>query len=193
MKFMVTGHGRSGTMFLARTLNLSPTWSVDHEALAPSGPASSVAHRDLITPDMVKAWFNSKSGNYGMVNGYMRTHGHHAPVDIKAIILRCPFEVALSVHNRGNWENFLKCCEHDYRRLDWMAKLSDFVTFKFHDMFKMDTFQEIAAKLGVTDCPVTQGILDRKVNQGRGSWKKLPVDRIAAVKKLSWFKDEWNL
>ena len=29
--FVVTAMGRSGTMFLAHTLDLSPTWSVKHE------------------------------------------------------------------------------------------------------------------------------------------------------------------
>jgi len=195
MSFMVTGHGRSGTTFLANTLNLAPGWKVDHEAIRPPpGAPGAIAHRDLITPQMVKDWFNQRGDHYGMVNGYLRTHGHHAPVDMKAIILRCPFDVALSVHNRGNWQPFLDCCEQDYQHLNWMAKLPGFITFRFEEMFELESFQEIANKLGVEDCPVTPELLATKINQGLGKDTELPPSRMASIRRrLSWFKDEWNL
>jgi hypothetical protein len=195
MKFMVTGHGRSGTTFLARALNRAPGWTVEHEALAPApGSPGDIAHRTLISPRMVREHFNGKADHYGMVNGYLRTHGHHAPVDVKAIILRCPFDVALSVHNRGNWDNFLACCEQDYQHLDWMARRSDFITFRFADMFQMESFGDMANKLGVENCPVTPEFLARKVNQGLGRDTKLPRHRQNEIcGRLRWFKDAWNL
>jgi hypothetical protein len=192
MKFMVTAHGRSGTTFLARALNQAPGWTVHHEALRPpAGADGAIAHRDLITPKMVRDWFNRQTGNYGMVNGYLRAHGHHAPVDVKGLIMRDPYDVALSVHNRGNWENFEACCAQDYRVLDEYHAREDFVVFEFHDMFKPDTFRLIAASLGVTKIDLGKEYLLTKVNASKGRDRALPPSRLEIIKrKLGWFREK---
>lgn len=200
--FMVTGHGRSGTCFLARALNMSPTWVVHHENIVANRDLSlpSNGARDQLSPDIVRDRFSKEahkaklSGrNYGTVNGYLRYHGWAAQADKKAVILRHPYHIALSVHNRGNYGHFKRCAKYCFRSLDKMMERSDFFVIRFTDMFSsVQRFTEIAKSLGVTDVPITEDILRKKVNQGKGSDKRLPKKEAEWVdRELGWYTKKW--
>jgi hypothetical protein len=86
--FLITGMGRSGTKFLASALNTSLTWNVEHE---PLGDGDS---RDL-------AFLRFRNARrYGEVNSRLRDWFLDVPAGKRAVVIRNPYEVVVSVYNR---------------------------------------------------------------------------------------------
>lgn len=87
--FAVTGTGRCGTKSVAALLNQSPGWRVEHE---PTDDSFSLC-RDLQSRFAIA----SLDSNYGEVNSWLRFAILALEVDAKAIVVRDPVEVFLSM------------------------------------------------------------------------------------------------
>lgn len=91
-KFAITGMGRSGTMWLAKVLNTSPTWEVEHEETI-SEPWGS---RRV---DMLLA---AEDRNFGIVNSYLRWNFTAIKLArYRGVIVRDPMEIHASMVARG--------------------------------------------------------------------------------------------
>jgi len=88
----ITGYGRSGTMFLARTLNTDPAWTVEHEPVSGFHPCRAVQERFDVGNGL---------GNYGEVNSWLRLCFTGLYADHKRVILRDPVDILQSTYNRG--------------------------------------------------------------------------------------------
>lgn len=125
--FLVTGCGRSGTKFLARTMNRSPSWSVHHER----APYS-------LTPCIPEVQQRFERPRYGEVNSLLRMIAPHLKVARRAVILRQPEDILLSFFNKAardgrNWRNFI---EHLVEMFSVVAGLvkSGFQVIRFAEM-----------------------------------------------------------
>lgn len=97
--FAITGFGRSGTMWLARTLDTTSDWTVKHE---PSGD---------VDPQMAHNRFLEKKPecNYGEVNSLLMPSLMMLPVDRRALLIRHPMDILQSCHNCGHIINQSFC------------------------------------------------------------------------------------
>ncbi len=82
LRFFITGHGRSGTMWLARVLNCDPTVNVHHEPLAQfdagryhkvyAGKMDALDYVKARIPRMQSIWQRHSGKGYAEVNSYLR-------------------------------------------------------------------------------------------------------------------------
>lgn len=183
--FLVTGHGRSGTHFLARVLDTSPTWRVDHEAVGTLMSMSTI---------MIDRHYGSRT-LYGMVSNYCRWHALGAKAVGKvAVILRNPFDIALSHHNRGTWSgNFNRFFERDFKAIDKLARSDRVQVIRFSAMTTdMDYLLETAKLLGITDLDPDKIDMNKKISPSRGTATKLPKKQFDKIQSVAgWFKNKW--
>lgn len=93
MNFLISGHPRSGTKFLANLLNRSASWEVNHEV---------DYERDEFeqTPEHLQTILDRfNKDRYGEVTSCLKWCAAHLPVDKKAIIVRPLKEVWVSIVN----------------------------------------------------------------------------------------------
>tara|TARA_Y100000310_G_scaffold204654_1_gene204888 strand:+ start:93 stop:695 length:603 start_codon:yes stop_codon:yes gene_type:complete len=193
--FVVVGLFRSGTLFLARTLNLSPTWTVKQEAKVDKGlrPLQKRLNRD----------------HYGEVNMYATRHINDIVVPKKAVIVRDVGKVMLSYFNK-RWKSECKRVGRPGAK-KFMQKTIDGVNIKLNAMdgaiengmrliqfTKMTTdvgyLRGIAKHLGVTDVPWDKVDITRKINARAkhfDSLKETPSWFQDAVEDMKWFTDKW--
>lgn len=177
--FLITGFGRSGTMFLACALNQSPTWEVAHE---PAG--------DQDSRDAVCARFARRT-RYGEVNSRVRNWVQSVPAERKAIILRNPREIAVSVYNR--------CQEETAARLEGVWRLLDSHIRAGLPVFRLEEFTQHEAALrriamwaGIDDAPLEAGDVKHKRNSSTDKiidqYAEIPQDvRSVIDAEISWF------
>ena len=91
MSFLVTGMGRSGTLFLARELGKADGWTVFHE------PDRHMAYHHVYHR------FRGGRDRYGEVNSYLLSSALDlkAHVNRVAVIIRNPYDVARSMFRKG--------------------------------------------------------------------------------------------
>jgi hypothetical protein len=82
LRFFITGHGRSGTLWLARVLNCDPVVNVHHEPLAQfdakryakvyAGEMDALDYVQARIPRMRSIWARHPGKGYAEVNSYLR-------------------------------------------------------------------------------------------------------------------------
>lgn len=94
-RFLITGMGRSGTKFLAHTLNRAPSWQVEHEPKKGFHPMA----------DALERFSREFPENYGESNSFLRFQAlslERALPDLSlAVVIRNPIEVFSSMAARG--------------------------------------------------------------------------------------------
>ena len=174
--FLVTGHGRSGTLFLAKALNLSPTWTVTHERVKNGTQLRGLA----------------RSERKGDVSHYARRLRSviKEPLGKVMVIYRDPLEVATSLFTKGTWMKWKGQWALDYQRLDtilqWCPKI------RFDRMTTDPHYLAVVAEgLGITDLPVEKVDFSRRVNAFPGETKALPPSEVAFVEReTAWFREK---
>ena len=187
--FLVTGMGRSGTKFLTNLLNRSPSWTVRHEpgGLADFGrPASAIQARF------------SGACKYGEVNSVIRHQAPDLEVDVKAVLLRDPRDVWLSMANRRDrrdWNATLDEYERTAATLQRLVLAGAFV-IDFHAItHRVTAVQDVAARLGIEDLPrIPQIAVKRKENatghKRHSLMSEFPHSICARVDRLVQVLDE---
>lgn len=196
--FLLTGTGRSGTTFLAETLNRSRTWEINHE--------SPNDHRYLEVPD-------DRSANelkdrfrkvyYGEVNSLLR---RIAPALNRRgvrvyFVIRHPMGLIKSVHSsRGrSKDQFLETLYQILPALTdvFLLKLLGFKYFKF-EKFTTDKyyFLDMMNELGVDDLCISKVNLKEKVHSsGPGTiddWDIGKENVLIFLAKCGWFMREFG-
>jgi len=203
MRFVITGVGRTGTMFLAQVLARSRAYIVRHEHaddargwFAHAGSYDAAGHLKL-----ARQRFEAHD-DYGEVNSCLRFIVADLPVDKRAVVIRNPLDVAMSSLNKFplRWmagDGFLSRCEALEADLRQVQRLIDaaYPLFRFEEFTRLpERMAQIVDWLGLTDVdpmPVPYGT---KVNaSGRefcGNPAQLqPAHRKALRAACKWFAD----
>lgn len=178
----MTAMGRCGTRFLAVALDRSRVWTVAHEPHDRSFRAACERFRRDF---------------YGEVNGYLRPYFDRLPVAVKAVVVRHPQDIVLSV---ANWRGGIDA--DGVRRLgDALALVARHhdggaVPIRFERMVsEPDYLEGVARTLGVEDAETGRVDLGRKINASRGKrrWGDLAAKvRAEARRRLEWFASRYG-
>ena len=168
--FLVVCKGRSGSKWLARELNRSPSWRVKHEG------DGQFKHRH----------------RYGEVNGYLRYVAKKVPVDRLGVIVRDPLKIARSAFYRTPhfWNRFIHILKPDLVILDELLEMPSTVMIKFSHMVTNPVYlTRVAAKLGIDD--LFEDAVDRsRCNSSPAG--ELTKNQVLQVQRHSqWFIDKW--
>lgn len=186
--FVISGFGRSGTKFLARTMNMSDSWTVHHEP-GPSRyriPATEVQHR-------------FDRDKYGEVNSLLRHAIFDLRVEKKGIILRNPLDIMLSVANKKRSISMSKL-----RQIDEGLGLIDkaveegMYVIRFEKMTtEVTNYLSILHHFGINDMDhlVTPALLSRKFNYKKTkkyhNFEDLPDHAKQMAEKYNWFIEKY--
>lgn len=196
--FLVTGAGRSGTKFLAETLDRSKTWNVSHEH--PNDHKYLESPTDL-NADKLITRFGSEG--YGEVNSQLR---RIAPAlsdrGLRVyFVVRHPIDIIKSVHTaRGrSRDQFLETLTQVIPTLIdcFKLKLLGFRHFKFEKFTRDKTyFLDMMDELGVGGLCVSKVNLKEKINSnGPGSiddWNIGSENACIFLDKCGWFMREFG-
>ena len=192
--FLITGFGRSGTSFLSKLMNSSPTWEVLHE---PRGASDEISYKtNKQYPLQISADFNAKE-KYGEVNSYLRFWFHQVPVSKKGIILRNPKNIIKSVANRKsiyettNLVNEINYFWNIFHK--WKQDDPSIYIIHFEKMISDLTYlKSILTHFNILDVDVDISNINKKVNsntfESYVSYDELP-DQI----KHEYNKFNWNV
>ena len=176
--FVITGFGRSGTTFLAHALNCSPTWSVQHE---PAGANDTLE----------KASARLRQSRYGEVNSRLRNWLWQLPVSKRAVIVRNPYDIAVSLYNRHPIEVA--------NRLAGVWELLDKYISAGTQVFHFERFTTDAAEIhrvaewaGIDDLEIPESIVSSRINQTKkrtiSRYEEIPLPiRRAIGPEIEWF------
>jgi hypothetical protein len=201
MAFIVTGLGRSGTMFLAKVLNTSKAFRVRHETKGDGD----VGERLKLTLGELQGRL---TGNVGEVNHYAALLINDVKVDKKAIIVRDVRNVILSYANKwrrrkGDGKKFKRFFVNKVpRQQPLLESLDKGLTSGIHkiEFSKMVSdrsyLEDIANYLEVTGVRWKKVDIDKKINFGtkEKAWPEysdLPEWIRTATDELLWFNDKW--
>jgi len=191
--FLITGAGRSGTKFLAETLNRSRIWNVLHER--------SNDHRYYESPtgwnaSEVRARFGRE--HYGEVNSQLR---RIAPAlrdrGLRVyFIVRHPRDIIKSIHKARERaaEEFLDTLHEVLPALTevLLLKLLGFRYFKFENMVTSKAYlYDMVREIGVDDIQLSTVNLENKINTNGPStidaWDLSLSDGDVFLDKCGWF------
>lgn len=207
MTFLITGYGRSGTKFLSEKMNLSKTWTVEHE------PRKNAA--EIISQDRRLIYFKktlvpvfTKNHNYGEVNGKLKYYIDYfikfLPEVKLGILLRNPFDVFLSIMNRREenikeYKFFVDDICKRYEEFFKHIQQNNIPPIFFEEMVKnLDYLKNIMVYYGIEDVNINQIDLSVKVNQNKvikyQKYKKLPANvKEYADKRLLKVKEKFDI
>lgn len=185
--FVITGLGRSGTLFLATHMNVSSLWTVLHE------PAPSF---DMISAHCVQDRFDRD--NYGEVNSYLRMSVLDLRVARRGVILRDPRACLLSAQKRGKLldQEYLDYIDQSLHRMD-AAIRQGAMPIRFEKMVSSHRYlADLFSYFGIHDVDVKKVEIDRKINGSsdaakvrNGSLSKGVVTWIH--EKAQWYLDRY--
>ena len=182
--FFITGFGRSGTTFLAKMMNKSKKWTVNHEARG---------YADMGSNNIVNIREAFKTPFYGEVNNYLRKYIHDIEVDKIGVITRDTQDIFLSMANRreiGELRWRINGLHEMYTKIlptipadTYMIEFDRMTTDK-------DYLQQIFLDFGIDDIDMDEIDLDRKVNGSTGKWYNTWDDLPDEHKQL-YFSLQW--
>jgi len=156
--FLITAMGRSGTKFLATTMNKSKTWTVKHEPDGLNDLNSSI-------PQIQKR-FNRNY--YGEINGILGLRADELIVEKKGVILRDPAEIWLSIANRRpkkQWGANIEYLKKVIFKLLYYSMKKEYKVISFKEMTGDKNYLDSIIKyFGIQDVEVTDEVLNTKIN-----------------------------
>lgn len=188
--FLITGHGRSGTRFLAHLMNESELWTVLHEPK----PKIKVLSSDLeYQQHLEEAQATLNKDFYGEVNSMRRRVARDIKVAKCGVIIRHPVEIMLSVINRkGIHQQWIDELAESLVLIDeliekgWPIIWFDWMTSD------PEYTQKIIWEFGIRDVEVTEEMVLTRVNQTTNkkynSLAELPRPMFEEYRqKSNWF------
>lgn len=181
MSFLVTGSTRSATLFLAKQLNRSLEWQVEHEPK--------------------ETYWDSE--RWGCVDSGVWASAKNCPCGQLAVLIRHPLRVYLSWMNiRGLEHRILKAklrrFPQQMRFLDSLIADRAVHVFKFHEITtRPEAVVEGARVLGITDLSPNQIKVDKKIhviNRHGYTMDDIPAsDRARIEDRCGWFVEKYGL
>lgn len=168
--FLVTSHGRSGTKFLARELNRSKVWTVEHES------RESAVDRRF----------------FGNVDSLMRTAEIGPEWEMLAVIVRPPLAIARSAFFKhpSRWDTFLELLQKDLLALDRLLLLPGTLRIQFERMVTdIDYLLSIAVRLGIDDLNKTDFDMSPVNSSPPGPLMQKQIDAVNEAS--AWFDRKW--
>lgn len=160
-RFLVTGMGRSGTMWLSRVLGTAPGWRVLHE---PAGKADALPGQ----VERIQERFDDATEPYGEVNSHLRHHACNVRVDAYGLLLRDPAEVWVSIANRKPerlWAHLLADYEASVDAFFQLARRNGAVVIDFHRAVRNPRYLGVAAEcLMATEWEVPKSVFEERCN-----------------------------
>ena len=189
--FLITGTGRSGTLFLATIMNRSETWTVAHEPKPRFRP-----RRNL---ERIRQRFDRD--DYGEVNSYLCRVLFDLEVAKKGVIRRNPADLFLSI---CNWKReFLSTLDVRLPQLreclvivDRALERDDIRTIVFERMVSdIDYLRDLFAEFGIDDVALEARDLERKIHLPPAiryrRLRDLPDDaRKGFDEQIAWFGEK---
>lgn len=158
--FLISGSGRSGTLFLATVLNRSKKWTVLHEA-------GGYDDFKINTIQEIQQRFNKD--HYGEVNGLLRYHIKDLNIAKKSILIRDPVFAWISLANRKRssiWNRTLAELERSYAEFKSMLKFGDMGFILFDRlMYDLPYLKSVFMYFGVDDVRVTRVLQSKKMGE----------------------------
>lgn len=203
MRFLITGSGRTGTLFLAQVLGRSRSFIVRHEHYDDGvyGPSWRCGYDTTRRQHIVNAKERFLShDNYGEVNSSLRFIANDLPVDKLAVVIRHPYDIILSSINKSPYRWLADSFHKELDALNQTLKVSHELlqdesvpVFRFERFTsKEDGLCEILHWLGISDVELSKVRMDIKINAaGRAVLPKfadLSYDtRELIYEKVGWF------
>ena len=179
--FLITGHGRSGTSYLAQLMNRSKKWTVRHEPKSPN-PQRRLSRT-----------------YYGEVNSYLRWDAAKLKVDKKGVILRNPLDILLSAlnwrkrHSKKRGKKTISRISISLHLIDELIELGAYKILFSEMTSDMDYVRKLLSDFAIDDVKITQKIIKTKVNtKKRKRYTSLPKDiKLNAEKRFDWFIEKY--
>ncbi len=182
--FYITGFGRSGTTFLAKMMNKSNKWTVNHEARG---------YDDMSKDNIIAITNTFQKPYYGEVNNYLRKYIGKIPMCKVGIITRDTQDIFLSMANRrqiGELKWRINGLHEMYTQI--LPKWQDKVYMIEFDKLTSDKdyLQQVFLDFGIDDIDMDTINLKSKVNGSTGkwynTWDELPDDHKQLYYSLKW-------
>jgi hypothetical protein len=200
--FAITAMGRSGTRFLAHTMNQSKRWMVAHEpSMFGDNPRGWCGHALVANPAIVNDRLNQRD-YYGEVNSFLR----HVLLDLdvaqRGVLLRDPHDILVSALNWSKKPGVSKG-RVDMIGLGFMAMDraieddEDVRVIRFEEITtSVTTLQAVLTDFGIRDVKVTQATLAAKVNAPVRYRVKTYQDVAAPIRgyyeaQTAWFREKY--
>ena len=185
--FLVTGWGRSGTLFLATVMDLSKTHTVYHERRGEED-----IRRIQPTPTLLQHF---SQDNYIEVNSYLRYSLYEVPVDNRGIIIRDTKEIVKSIANRKDVNRTIELIDelhYAYTLFDYWFKNDD--ELLLIDFEKMTTnkgyLDSILRRFGIYDVDLSSFNIKHKINPNKAvrytDWMDVPIQIIERYNTYNW-------
>lgn len=201
--FLITCRsGRAGTKFLAKQMNRSNKWTVNHDKY---GNMFYPPYKDE-DENVIEINERLNKENYGEICGGFYFNLEKYNVAKKGYIIRNPIKELISTINFNSKKDISYFFSSE---IDWKSEMEDidkriienddYIIIRFDDMTTdIEYFQTILSKFGIDDVKVTQQDLDRKVNS---SAKKrinsiadfTPEQRKRLEDSYNWYIEKYNL
>jgi len=159
--FVITGCPRSGTLFLATNMNLSKKWRVGH----------TVGGYDDLKKNTIESIQQRLNKNYyGEVNDYLRHHILQLKISRKALIIRNPVDIWVSMANRKKsklWNGIILELENSFNEFSQIQKTGIKIFFFDYMVTDLSYLQEIFKFVGIDDVKVTKKMHTMKINENK--------------------------
>jgi len=184
--FLITGMGRSGTRFLAETMNLSKRCTVEHE---PGGPMDARQQAGEVQKRFDHDY-------YGEVNSLLRFVSDDIKVDKRGLILRSPIDLWFSIttwhaQQRHKWPGDLADMKRTIPHLLNLAESGRYRVIYFEQMVSDEGYlRDIFTDFGIHDVEITPELLKKKINQSpsnarRATWADFGVRTRLEIQHLA--------
>ena len=182
--FVITAIGRSGTRFLANTMNLSKKWTVLHEV--------------GYDKDMIPSWDKIiqkrlEQDYYGEISSQFRFNVRNLVVDKKGVIFRSIDDLVLS---NMNWRPERKpsfvidIIEKGLEELVYLVQREDAIPIQFELMTTSIPYLEsVFYVFGINDVKITPEIISTKININKSYERTLDELTPDDLKKIRELKE----
>jgi len=180
--FVITSIGRSGTKFLANTMNLSKKWTVLHEV--------------GYDKDMIPSWDKIiqkrlEQDYYGEISSQLRFQARNLKVEKKGVIFRNAEDLVLS---NMNWRPerkpslIINIINKGLQELVYLVQCENAMPISFELMTtSIPYLQSILWLFGIKDVEITPEIISTKININKSyerTLNELTPDDWGKVKEL---------
>ena len=191
--FIISGMGRSGTLFLRTMMDRSAIWTVEHEP-----PPRLHPHLHL---KEIQDRFDRN--HYGEVNSYLRDVLFDLKVRKKGVIRRNPANVFLSICNweetfLDNLSSRMENVREAFEIVDRAVQTEDIYPIVFEEMTSnAEYINRVIGDFGIPDVRLEPEDLKHKIHQSSSisyrEFDDLPCEAIDEFRRsLAWFSEKYG-
>lgn len=189
--FLITGHGRSATAFLADVMNQSKRWKVRHEARGATDEVCYNLRIEYVPNELVKDFDRDF---YGEVNSTLRFYLNRIKFGKVGLIVRQPKDILLSSINRGH--DFMQITERLKRSwnimTDYINSSEDVYIIEFKKLVNNKEYlQKVLHHFGIKDVNVDD--IEMKKKNASKERKYLEYSSLPKMYREYFEQINWKL